>query len=72
MIQPSNTRESASNISRRRFLKTAVGTSTVFAVPNIYTGTLFGAAAPSNRVNVGQMGCGNIGSNYPIPILSKM
>ena len=72
MIQPSNTRESVSNISRRHFLKTAVGASTVFAVPNIYTGSLFGAGAPSNRVNVGQIGCGNIGSNYHIPILSKM
>ena len=59
-------------LSRRRFLQRAVGASTVFAVPNIFSGPLFGAAAPSNRVAVGQIGCGNIGSNYHIPLLTKM
>ena len=72
MNHPSNSPQSAAAISRRRFLKHAAGASTVFAVPNIMTGPLFGAAAPSNRVNVGQIGCGNIGSNYHIPILTKM
>lgn len=54
---------SAASTSRRRFLKQAVGASAVFAVPNIVTGPLFGAAAPSNRINVALIGCGNIG-NY--------
>lgn len=60
------------SISRRRFLQKAAGASAVFAVPNIVTTPLFGAEAPSNRVTVGQIGCGNIGSNYHIPIVSKM
>jgi predicted dehydrogenase len=63
---------SGTALSRRRFLKQAVGASTVFAVPNIMSGPLFGAAAPSNRITVGQIGCGGIGSGYHIPILSKM
>lgn len=57
--------------SRREFLKRSVALSTVFAVPHIVSQPLFGAAAPSNRVNVGQIGCGNI-SNYHIGFLSNM
>ena len=57
--------------SRRDFLKRTVAVSTVFAVPHILTKPLFGAAAPSNRVNVGQIGCGNI-SNYHIGFLGAM
>ena len=72
MNPSSNINISAAAISRRRFLQQAVGTSTICAVPNIITGPLFGAAAPGNRVNVGLIGCGNIGSNYHIPILTKM
>ena len=63
---------STTSLSRRGFIRRAVGASAVFAVPNIITGPLFGAAAPSNRVNVAQIGCGNIGSNYHIPMLSAM
>ena len=58
--------------SRRGFIKRAIGASTVFTVPNIFTGSLFGAGAPSNRIAVAQIGCGNIGGNYHIPILMKM
>ncbi len=57
--------------SRREFLQRAVAVSTVFAVPHILTKPVFGAAAPSNRVNVGQIGCGNI-SNYHIGFLGAM
>ncbi|MCX6878720.1 MAG: Gfo/Idh/MocA family oxidoreductase [Verrucomicrobia bacterium] len=72
MNTPTNHPESVPTVSRRRFLQRVAGASTVFAVPNIMTGPLFGAAAPSNRVTVGQIGCGNIGSNYHIPIISQM
>jgi len=72
MNHPSPQVESNAFISRRRFFKQAAAASTVFAVPNIMTVPLFGAAAPSNRVTVGQIGCGNIGSNYHIPIVSQM
>jgi len=59
-------------ISRRGLLRGAVAAGAAFAVPSVATGPLFGAEAPSNRVRVGQIGCGNIGSNYHINILSKM
>jgi hypothetical protein len=58
--------------SRRQFLKQAIGASTVFAVPNIITGPLFGAAAPSNRINVGQIGCGSIADYYHFSHLKQM
>lgn len=57
--------------SRREFLKRTVAASTVFAVPHILNKPVFGAAAPNNRVNVGQLGCGNI-SNYHIGFLGNM
>jgi len=57
--------------SRRAFLQGAVAAGTVFAVPTVLTAPVHGAAAPSNRVNVGQIGCGNI-SNYHIGYLSAM
>jgi len=65
-------KQSFSVISRRGFLKSAAAVSAVFSVPNIVTRPLFGAEAPSNMVTVGQIGCGNIGSNYHIPALKGM
>jgi hypothetical protein len=59
-------------ITRRQFIERAVAASAAFAVPNILTKPLFGAMAPSNRVNVAQIGCGNIGSNYHIATLLPM
>ena len=59
-------------LARRDFLKRAAAAGAAFSVPSILTRPLFGADAPSNRVNVGQIGCGNIGSNYHIRILSAM
>ena len=58
--------------TRRDFIKSTVALSAVFAVPNIFTKPLFGAEAPSNRITIGQIGCGNIGWNYHIPILRAM
>ena len=63
---------SAAAIGRRTFLKRSLAFSAVFAVPNIVTKSLWGQDAPSNRVNVGQIGCGNIGSNYHMAILGRM
>ena len=57
--------------SRRDFVKRAVAAGAVFAVPDILTKPVFGAAAPSNRVNVGQIGCGGI-SHYHIGYLGAM
>ena len=60
MNQQSNA-SSVISSSRRRFLKNAVGASTVFAVPNILTRPLFGAPSANGIVNVALIGCGNIG-----------
>ena len=49
------------NISRRDFIKSTVVASVALSVPTIVPSTVFGAEAPSNRINVGQIGCGSIG-----------
>lgn len=59
-------------LSRRSFIRRSALASAAFAVPNIVTFPLFGADAPNSKVNVGQIGCGNIGSNYHIPTLLQM
>jgi hypothetical protein len=69
---PSKTSPTATATSSRRdFLKHTVAASTAFAVPHLLTQPVFGAAAPSNRVNVGLIGCGNI-ANYHIGFLGGM
>lgn len=50
------------NISRRDFIKNSVAASAALSVPTIVPSTVFGADAPSNRINVGQIGCGSIGT----------
>jgi len=48
--------------SRRNFLKTtAAGAAGAFVVPVIVPSSVFGANAPSNRINVGVIGCGRQG-----------
>jgi len=69
--QPPATAVATIGISRRDWLKRTVAASTVFAVPHVLTQPLRGAAAPSNRVNVGQIGCGGI-SHYHISYLGRM
>jgi predicted dehydrogenase len=59
-------------LARRECLKRIAAVGAAFSVPAILTKPVRGAAAPSNRVNVGQIGCGNIGSNYHMPILRAM
>lgn len=45
--------------SRRRFLKTASAVASALAVPQMVPRSVFGATAPSNRIHVGQIGCGH-------------
>ncbi len=61
----------AGSSSRREFFQHAAALGAAFAVPEILTTPVFGAAAPTSRVNVGQIGCGNI-SNYHIGYLGGM
>lgn len=57
--------------SRRDFLKQAAAASAVFAAPNLLTWRAQGAEAAVARVNVGLIGCGNIGG-YHVNCLSGM
>jgi len=59
-------------LARRDFLKRVAAGGAAFSLPAILTRPVFGAEAPSNRINVGQIGCGNIGSNYHIRYLGGM
>jgi predicted dehydrogenase len=61
----------AAAIGRRAFLKRSLACGAAFAAPYVITEPVFGADAPSNRVTVGQIGCGNIGSNYHINTLLR-
>ena len=50
------------NFTRRNFLKTtALGAAGAFVVPVIVPFSVFGANAPSNRINIGAIGCGRQG-----------
>ena len=46
----------SSKLTRRNFIAAA---STAFMVPTIVPSSVFGANAPSNRINIAQIGCGN-------------
>ncbi|MGA2064864.1 MAG: Gfo/Idh/MocA family oxidoreductase [Thermoguttaceae bacterium] len=49
----------ARRASRRQFLASAASALGAAAVPAIVPATVFGQAAPSNRIHVGFIGCGN-------------
>jgi hypothetical protein len=61
----------ASFSSRRRFFKNTIGAGAAIAMPNILTRPLFGAPSANEIVNVGLIGCGNIG-NYHRSHLGQM
>jgi len=58
-------------VSRREFVKSGIVAGAVLGVPSIVPDTVFGSRAPSNRINVGQIGCGGI-SGYHWSYLSRM
>lgn len=59
-------------MNRRDFLKGSVAAAAVLGIPSIVPSTVFGANAPSNRVNVGQIGCGSIANYYHKNNLKQM
>ncbi len=59
-------------LTRRSFLRRAAAAGAACALPSIATTPLLNAAAPSNRINVGQIGCGNIFANYHFNYLGGM
>ena len=63
------------NQSRRSFLKKAgTGTAGIIAAsvfPTIVPSSVFGKNAPSNKINIGQIGFGRIGSSHDLPEVIK-
>jgi myo-inositol 2-dehydrogenase/D-chiro-inositol 1-dehydrogenase len=54
-------------VSRRQFLRTTAGAAALAAAPLIIPSRLLGANAPSNRIRVGQIGCGRIALGHDLP-----
>lgn len=58
--------------SRRDFIKTAsksavAGTVALSGFPTIVPASVFGKNAPSNKINIGQIGCGRIATGHDLP-----
>ena len=51
--------------SRRDFVRTAAAAAVGF--PTIVPSTVFGAQAPSNKIQLGQIGCGRIARTHDLP-----
>jgi predicted dehydrogenase len=55
-------------MKRRDFIgKSIVGVVGAMAVPTIVPSSVFGKNAPSNKINVGQIGCGRIARDHDLP-----
>jgi predicted dehydrogenase len=54
-------------ISRREFARSSLVATGLLALPNVIPARLLGANAPSNRVRVGQIGCGRIAQGHDMP-----
>lgn len=55
-------------MKRRNFLKTSVATAAgAVIIPTIVPSTVFGKNAPSNKINIGQIGCGRIARTHDMP-----
>jgi myo-inositol 2-dehydrogenase / D-chiro-inositol 1-dehydrogenase len=58
----------AINTSRRQFLKKAgLTTSAIIGMPTIVPSSVFGKDAPSNKINIAQIGCGRIARSHDLP-----
>ena len=58
----SKTTKKVNTVTRREFLKSSVVTAAAFAVPTIVPSSVFGANAPSNRITIGSIGLGGMGT----------
>ncbi|MDF1573321.1 MAG: Gfo/Idh/MocA family oxidoreductase [Bacteroidales bacterium] len=55
-------------MERRNFIKKATATTVgAMVVPTIVPSSVFGKNAPSNKINVGQIGCGRIARGHDMP-----
>jgi predicted dehydrogenase len=55
-------------MKRREYLKnTAISATGMIVVPTIVPASVFGKNAPSNKINIGQIGCGRIARDHDLP-----
>jgi len=55
-------------MKRRNFLKNTVATTAgAIIIPSIVPSSVFGKNAPSNKINIGQIGCGRIARTHDLP-----
>jgi predicted dehydrogenase len=55
-------------MKRRKFLKNTVATTAgALIIPTIVPSSVFGKNAPSNKINIGQIGCGRIARTHDMP-----
>ena len=54
-------------MKRRKFIsKTALGTAAMIGFPSIVPASVLGKNAPSNKINIGQIGCGRIARQHDL------
>lgn len=54
-------------MKRREFIKTTALAGTALGFPTIVPASVFGKNAPSNKINIGQIGCGRIARSHDLP-----
>jgi predicted dehydrogenase len=60
------------HLSRRQFLKTSLaGAACASMMPTIIPSSVLGANAPSNKIQIGQIGCGRIANDMDMPGILK-
>ena len=55
-------RKRTNTLSRREFLKSTAAAGAIFVVPTIVPSSVFGANAPSDRITIGSIGLGRMGT----------
>ena len=71
-MDPNERRASGRAMSRRACLKRSLmGTAGLFLAPAIVPSTVFGKRAPSNTINIGQIGFGRIAWGHDLPETMK-
>jgi hypothetical protein len=59
-------------VSRRQFLRSSLaGAAGAVVLPTIVPASVFGQDAPSNKIQIGQIGCGRIGHDMDMPGILK-
>ncbi len=54
-------------MERRDFMKKTAIATAAFGIPTIVPSSVFGKNAPSNKINIGQIGCGRIARDHDLP-----